>query len=962
MLSKENPWTCASWIWPRQAMPGRNDHACFRRSFVLRKPVRSASLAITADSRYVAHLNGELLGRGPVRCFPTNQRYDLYDLTATLRPGSNCLAIIVRHFGESNFQYILGRGGLLAQLDVVYADGSRETIGTDERWRAAPHPGYAADAPRLSVQLDFEEHFNAAAGFCAWQDPVYDDGSWLPAMKIASAGDPPWVGFSPRDIPFLSEVPVPPARVHWSRLTRPPSLASAVDFAPTLLPGVKDSNMRCPSGLLVTVLRVPQPASVTFLPFWNSRPLRCAGKDIPLHDEPVTIDLPAGEHLLVADVSGRQHLTQFTLVLRAEPACRLELLNPLTLEPVDPWATVGPLSATPAEREALLQALLSPADLARLGELVRTVPWPYYTNTPVAALTTTQQPLPEAPVPVANLSALSSLGANEAVIGPTAQGDCEILLDFGQELVGHLAFTVTAPEGAVLDWNLFEAIEDGRIHYTAGLNNALRYRCRAGKQQYTALGRRGFRYALLTVRSPNGAVQLSNVRCLRSTYPMCQQGEFLCSDPALNEIWRLSRYTALLCSEDTFVDCPAYEQTFWVGDARNEALITYYVHGDYALARRCWLLAAESLQRSPLVESQVPSGWQNILPAWSLLWAIACQEYYLHTGDLAFLQEVYPALRMQAENALAMRNGQGLFFIRAWNMLDWAPMDTPEDGVVTHQNAWLVEALRRTASVAQVLGHDGEAGLFLRAADELRLAIDQHLWSEQEHAFVDCLHADGSPSPVISEQTNTVVYLCKAASEERLALLEARLLSCPPHWVRIGSPFMMFFHFEALASAGHFGRIVALTRERWGEMLAKGATTCWETFPGFDPKWWTRSHCHAWSAAPGYFLGALQLGARPMEPGFRRVRVAPQPAGLQWARGQVPTPHGPIAISWQLRPTEFSLQVQLPQSVAGELVLPPPVPGTARILCPTGHVPAWDGRRWLISAQAGALVQIEARW
>lgn len=38
--------------------------------------------------------------------------------------------------------------------------------------------------------------------------------------------------------------------------------------------------------------------------------------------------------------------------------------------------------------------------------------------------------------------------------------------------------------------------------------------------------------------------------------------------------------------QDTFTDCPLYEQTHWAGDARNEALIAFGVFGAHDLARR----------------------------------------------------------------------------------------------------------------------------------------------------------------------------------------------------------------------------------------------------------------------------------------------------------------------------------------------------------------------------------------
>ncbi|HEY3709825.1 MAG TPA: alpha-L-rhamnosidase C-terminal domain-containing protein, partial [Amycolatopsis sp.] len=40
------------------------------------------------------------------------------------------------------------------------------------------------------------------------------------------------------------------------------------------------------------------------------------------------------------------------------------------------------------------------------------------------------------------------------------------------------------------------------------------------------------------------------------------------------------------------------------------------------------------------------------------------------------------------------------------------------------------------------------------------------------------------------------------------------------------------------------------------------------------------------------------LGVTPASPGFATFTVEPHPGPVAWARGQVPTPHGPITVSW----------------------------------------------------------------
>ncbi|MCD6082509.1 alpha-L-rhamnosidase, partial [Candidatus Aerophobetes bacterium] len=366
----------------------------------------------------------------------------------------------------------------------------------------------------------------------------------------------------------------------------------------------------------------------------------------------------------------------------------------------------------------------------------------------------------------------------------------------------------------------------------------------------------------------------------------------------------------------------AYEQTFWVGDARNESLINYYTFGAYQLSRRCLNLVIGSMRRSILPESQVPSGWQNILTAWTLLWIIACKEYYEFTADKEFLNQIYPALIQTAKNFEKFINKDGLLEITAWNMLDWAPMDTPNSGVVTHQNALLVKALGDVAYLANLLGRDEDKSYLLNFANSLKEAINKHLWSEEKRAYIDSIHSDGKPSETVSQQTNIIVYLCDCAIGERKKILESYLLNPPDHFVKIGSPFMSFFRFEALVKLNRIDKVLEEIRENWGTMLKYGATTCWETFIGFQKDRLTRSHCHAWSSAPGYFLGAYVLGIRPLEPGFKKILIQPRLCGLRWARGSVPSPFGKIEVSYEDKDDCFDVFIDIPQESKAELIFP----------------------------------------
>ena len=71
-------------------------------------------------------------------------------------------------------------------------------------------------------------------------------------------------------------------------------------------------------------------------------------------------------------------------------------------------------------------------------------------------------------------------------------------------------------------------------------------------------------------------------------------------------------------------------------------------------------------------------------------------------------------------------------------------------------------------------------------------------------------------------------------------------------------------------------------------------------------------------AAPRPALTTYVLGVQPTSPGFATFTVTPHPSGLTSARGVVPTPHGPIRVSWDTAGGKLSLQVTAPAGTVWE--------------------------------------------
>lgn len=203
----------AKWIWDTSGEHPRNYWVAFRKTFDKPKDIDDAVLNITADSRYVLYVNGRRVGFGPVRGWPFEYFYDTYHIKDYLIPGKNVIAILVTHFGVSTFQYIEGRGGLIAQLDF-YRDGNIiDSIITDSTWKNKEHTSFQRASVRISCQQGWAEIFNASKFNQDWIEKDFDDSSWNNSVEIGEYGINPWKTLIPRDIPYLTEEPIYPKRV-----------------------------------------------------------------------------------------------------------------------------------------------------------------------------------------------------------------------------------------------------------------------------------------------------------------------------------------------------------------------------------------------------------------------------------------------------------------------------------------------------------------------------------------------------------------------------------------------------------------------------------------------------------------------------------------------------------------------------------------------------------------------------
>jgi alpha-L-rhamnosidase len=516
------------------------------------------------------------------------------------------------------------------------------------------------------------------------------------------------------------------------------------------------------------------------------------------------------------------------------------------------------------------------------------------------------------------------------------------LVDFGQNLVGWLRFTVRGERGATITVRHAEVLENGELGVrplrTAKATD--RFILSGGEDTFEpTLTFHGFRYA--EVDGWPGELGTDALVAVVVHSDLRRIGEFACSDELLNQLHgnvvRSLQGNAL----DLPTDCPQRDERLgWTGDIAVFAPTAAFLF-DVDDFLRDWLADLDAEQRAadgrvpyviPDIFKHMPSrpGRPNESTAiWgdAAVWVPwALWEAY---GEVDVLEHGYEAMAAHVRRVESLLSPTGLWDT-GFQYGDWldptAPPDDPgaakaDKGVVA--TACLYRSARLVAEAASLLGRTADAEHFGALAERTRTAFDRHYVSDD-----GAIHSDAQTVYALAIVFGLLDEPVRQRAGDRLA----GLVVGAGHRIATGfagTPFVL----DALAATGHLDEAYRLLLQRecpsWLYPVTRGATTIWERWDSMEPDG---------SINPGqmtsfnhYALGAVADwmhrvvgGIAPAEPGYRTVRVAPRPGGgLTWARTSLESRHGRIEVEWRL--TEdgaLDVDVAVPEGVTAEVDLP----------------------------------------
>ncbi|NIZ91432.1 family 78 glycoside hydrolase catalytic domain [Kineococcus rubinsiae] len=516
------------------------------------------------------------------------------------------------------------------------------------------------------------------------------------------------------------------------------------------------------------------------------------------------------------------------------------------------------------------------------------------------------------------------------------------LVDFGQNLVGWLRFTVRGEAGTTITLRHAEVLEHGElgVRPLRSAEATDRFVLSGGEDVFEpTFTFHGFRYA--EVEGWPGELGAGDLEAVVVHSQLRRTGEFECSDELVNQLHRNVVWGTKGNFLDVPTDCPQRDERLgWTGDLAAFAPTAAYLY-DAKDFLRDWLRDLDAEQRA--ADGMVPFVIPDVLkymehppefpdPDSTAVWSDAAVwvPWALHQayGDDELLAENYPAMVAHVDRVESLLSPTGLWDT-GFQFGDWldpdAPADSPADakadkGVVA--TACLFRSASTTADAARILGHDEDAARFDALARRVHEAFGEHYVDAQGLVRSDC-----ATVYALAIEFGLLGGEQLAWAGNRLAEL-AEKAGFRVSTGFAGTPFVT----GALSSTGHLDTAYRLLLEQecpsWLYPVTMGATTVWERWDSMlpdgsiNPGQMTSFNHYALGAVADWMHRTI-TGLSPLAPGYSRALVAPQPGGgLTWASAALETPHGRLAVAWRIEGGELAVDVTVPAGTTAVLRLP----------------------------------------
>ncbi len=454
--------------------------------------------------------------------------------------------------------------------------------------------------------------------------------------------------------------------------------------------------------------------------------------------------------------------------------------------------------------------------------------------------------------------------------------------------------------------------QESDIYVTAG---------RQGENFTNKFNHHAYRYVRLS--GLNYAPVPESMHALQIHGAMPDASSFECSDPALNAVHDMIKYTMkCLTFSGYMVDCPHLERTGYGGDG-NSSTMTLQTMYDVAPTYANWLQAwGDVMEEDGGLPHVAPAGGGGGGPYWCGFIVMAPYRTWLNYGDPRVLETYYPLMKRWM-GYVDKYSRDGLLqrwpdtHNRAWYLGDWlAPWGVDagnEASVNLVNNCFISDCLGKMERIATEVGLIDEAREWKAKRDALNATIHYKFYDYTTGTYATGSQLDMSYPLLVGV---TPDYL-RESVENRL--LELARENDHGH---IGAGLVGVPIVTEWAINSHNADFIAeMLRYRdypgYLYMIDNGATATWEYWSG------ERSRVHNCYNGIGLWFYQGLGGLIPDKAGYEHFIIDPQPAtGVDWATVTKETPYGTVSLHWETTPDGLNYDINIPVGTTATVRVP----------------------------------------
>lgn len=495
------------------------------------------------------------------------------------------------------------------------------------------------------------------------------------------------------------------------------------------------------------------------------------------------------------------------------------------------------------------------------------------------------------------------------------------VVDFGQNISGHVRLKVQGPAGSKVTLKYSERIREDKNIERSQIDVYMdkqppqifqtdTYILKGtGREEWEQrFSYSGFRYVEVT--GFPGTPTLANFEARFAHTDLPSGGTFECSNDLLNKIQRATLYSYLSNAQSIFTDCPQREKNGWTGDAQlaGEAGLMNF---DSASLYTKWLndLADDQQERGSMSLIVPSGGWGRgaTHPAWDSAFEILADDLYRYQGDTRALTEKYDHLRRYVDFLSAQCPDDVVPFD---SLGDWLPWQTETPSQLTSTVYLYVDA-RIVAKAARMRGDNDAAQKYDALADRVKTAFNKTFFSADKLAsssqaalsiaiYFDLLEG-GRREAAFAELVRNV---------ERQGHIDTGIL---------GAKYILRVLSENGRTDLAYKLVARKEQPGWGWWISQGATTLWEDWKGES----SLNHIMFGDVSNWFYQWIAGIGLDPKSPAFKHILIRPQVVGdLTWAKATENSPYGKIASSWRRKENRLHLDIEIPANTTATVWVP----------------------------------------